>query len=329
MTIAITGANGHVGANLVRTLLQQGERVRVVLFESSAALEGLDVQRVQGDVRNANALRAALRGAHLVFHLAGNISIDKSTDAHLAPINIEGTRNVALVCREVGARLVHFSSIHASSPYPRAEVVDETRPLCDEASVPAYDRSKADGERAVMQLVESGGLDAVTVAPSGIIGPHDYRPSLMGRTLLEWYDGRAPGLVTGGFNWVDVRDVVDGAIAAAKRGARGARYLLTGHWLSVTELAKMVHATGGKRPPRFVSPMWLARTLAPLAAAYVRRRGGSPRFTPESLHALRHHRHISHDKATRELGYAPRPLEVTVADTLRWFAERRATSPVR
>lgn len=273
------------------------------------------------DIRDIAQVRKALRDADVVYHLAGVISIDRSTDAQLVPVNVHGARHVAQVCLESGVgKLIHFSSIHALSPNPVQDPVTEERPLATEPSVPAYDRSKADGDREILKSVQQG-LHAVTIHPTGVIGPDDRIPSQMGGTLLDMYHGRLAGALDGGFNWVDVRDVVTGTLAAAEQGAAGERFLLGGHWASVTELCDLVHELGGARRPLLTAPMWLARAVAPLSAAVVRNMGGRPHLTSEALHALRHHRHIDTSKAQQRLGFQARPLRETLADTLQWFRQ--------
>src|SRR5207237_8277691 len=165
-------------------------------------------------------------------------------------------------------RLCHFSSIHALSPEPRNGTVDEARPLAEKSWLPD-DRSKAGGEREIKKGVERG-LDAVTVNPTAVLGPHDYRPSPLGSVLLDLYRRKLPGLVDGGFDWVDVRDVVAGALAAAEKGRTGERYLLGGARRTVLELAREVEKVTGARPPRFVSPMWLARASAAFGTGLAR-----------------------------------------------------------
>lgn len=328
MTVAVTGASGHVGANLVRTLLAQGRRVRVLIHEESQALMGLDVERIAGDVRDPAALDRAFAGARAVFHLAARISISGDHGGRVQAVNATGTRNVVAACRRAGAaRLVHFSSIHAFSPLP-AGPIDETRALNDVPDALAYERSKVEGERAVLAGVAEG-LDAVIVNPTAILGPHDYRPSPMGTVLLDLYRRRFPALVDGGFNWVDVRDVVAGALAAEQKGRRGERYILSGRWTTFAELAALVSDITRVPTPRMVTPMWLARVGAGVTEIYGRVTGAPVRFTGESLKALRHWREVSCDKARRELGYEPRPLHDTVADTFSWFHEAGVIPAVR
>ena len=324
--VAVTGASGHVGANLVRALIERGRKVRAIVHRDLRALEGLEVEQARADVLDRPSLERAFSGCEAVYHLAVHISISKRDAAIASRINAEGTRNVVEACKAANVgRLVHFSSIHAFSTLPRDETIDEGRPLAGgEAS--AYDRSKADADRAVLQAVEEG-LNAVILNPTAVLGPHDYKPSYMGKTLLAIYHRDLKALVRGGFDWVDVRDVVQGALQAERLAGSGERFLLSGTWLSIAELARLVGETTGRRVVRFVSPMWLARFGVPFVALAASIGKTEPLYTSESLHALRNHRYISHGKAARELGYNPRPLSDTLRDTFAWFGEQGYLEP--
>ena len=321
MTTVVTGASGHVGGNLVRELCARGRKVRAMVHTEARALEGLDVEIVKGDVRDVGSLRRVFAGADRVFHLAALISIGGDRGGLVPATNVGGARNVATAAHDCGVeRLVHFSSIHAFHIAAHGRAVDETRPRADTPAHGAYDRSKAAGEAAVREVIGRG-LDAVIVNPTAVLGRHDYGPSRMGRVLLDLYHRRLPSLVDGGFNWVDVRDVVAGALAAEEKGRTGESYILSGNWCSLADLAAMVEEVTGKRPPRINSPMWLARTGAPFIELFGRLTGKEALYTAESLAALRANRSVSHEKATRELGYRPRPTAETVADTYQWLAE--------
>jgi dihydroflavonol-4-reductase len=317
--VVVTGASGHIGGNLVRALVARGTRPRVLVHEDSRALAGLDVEVIAGDVLDAPSLAHAFEDVDVVYHLAARISLVERDEPLTRAVNVDGTRNVVEACLAASVRrLVHFSSIHALSTHPVDAPVDELRPLVEREPVPHYDRSKADGEREVLAGVARG-LDAVIVNPTGVIGPHDHRPSHMGEVFVDLYHRRLSGLVVGGFDWVDVRDVVAGALVAADRGRCGERYLLAGHRATMRELAGLVEELTGRRAPRMVAPMWLARAAVPFATAIARLTRGRPRLTSASLHALRNHRAVVHAKATSELAYTPRPLRESVADTLAWF----------
>jgi dihydroflavonol-4-reductase len=189
-----------------------------------------------------------------------------------------------------------------------------------------YTRSKAAGEEEVRQGVARG-LDAVILYPSAIIGPHDYRLGFPNSGLLAILNGKLWALVDGGFDWADVRDVAYGALQAAVCAPSGERYILSGHWASLSDLADLAEEIVGLRPPRLVFPMWLARIGAPFALALGRLNGGRPLFTPAALKPLGGNYCISHERATQDLGYHPRPLKETMVDTWNWFENDRAPRP--
>jgi dihydroflavonol-4-reductase len=323
MKVAVTGASGHVGANLTRALVDAGHHVRALVRNKRRGLDGLGLEFVDGTLEDEAGLTRAFFGVERVYHLAARISIAPGDEAEVHATNVVGTRHVVAACLAARVpRLVHFSSIHALAPTPHDLAIDETRPLTS-GNVPPYDRSKAAAEREVLDGIARG-LDAVIVNPTAILGPHDYGPSAMGRVLLDLYHRRLPALVDGGFDWVDVRDVVAGAMRAADVAPAGARYLLSGEHRSVRDLAVLVEELTGARAPRLVSPMWLARLGAPFATAAARISRRQPLYTSQSLHALRNHQLVSHDKATRELGYRARPLRETLTAVYDWFRQAGA-----
>jgi len=322
MTVVITGASGHLGANLVRALVAQGQTVRALVHKDRRALEGVDCACVDADVCDLESLRRAFVGADVVYHLAGHISILMSDWPTAEAINVQGTHNVVQACLDCGVRrLVHFSSVQAMVQEPLDEVMNETRPLVESPSAPPYDRSKAAGEREVLDGIARG-LDAVILCPTCVIGPNDYRPSLFGAALLAIVRGEMPALVRGGFDWVDARDVADCAMRAATMATSGSKYIVSGHWLTVQELARTAGSIRGVHVPWFVCPLGLVRLAAPVAVAWARLRGQRATFTSVMVRALQGCRVMSHVRATRELGYAPRPFRTTLEDTLGWFAEQ-------
>ncbi|MEM6991939.1 MAG: NAD-dependent epimerase/dehydratase family protein [Myxococcota bacterium] len=322
MTVVVTGATGHVGGSLVRALLDQGKSVRALVHRSRDALRGLDVEVFAGGVNDADAVRAAFEGADVVYHLAAMISISGDPDGRVFRTNVEGARTVATVAREVGVRrFVHFSSVHAFDHSRPGEITEDTPRVSDDPERNfAYDRSKAQGEVAVREQVALG-LDAVVVHPSGVIGPHDFGPSRFGKALLTMARGRMPALTPGGYDWVDARDVVSSAMAAAERGRTGQSYLLTGRYVALQEIADRVAAITGARAPLFTVPLPLAQAVAPVGAAVARALKSEPLFTDESLSVLNTGVRFNHGLAARELGHAPRDFGATLADTLRWFHE--------
>jgi dihydroflavonol-4-reductase len=230
-------------------------------------------------------------------------------------------RNVVQACLQTGVkRLVHFSSIHAIQQEPLDAPLDETRPRVNGSKIAPYDRSKALGEIAVRKGIEQG-LDAVILNPTAIFGPYDFRPSFFGEALIHMTNGDLPALVPGGFDWVDARDVAAGAIRAAETAPTGESYLLSGHWRSVRDIAALVSEISGRPAPKLSLPTWVAYLGAPIMALHAKLTNQRPLYTGVSLAALKSNPHISHAKASQDLGYQPRPFRDTIENTLSWFTE--------
>jgi dihydroflavonol-4-reductase len=331
MPVLVTGAAGHLGANLVRALLAQGRSVRALVYRDRRALEGLDLEYFQGDVGSAESMAEACAGCDVVYHLAVHISLRDENWPRMLAINVDGTRNVVNACIEQGVkRLVHFSSVHALKNEPLDRPIDETRALVGKGDALPYDLSKAMSELEVQKGIERG-LDAIIINPTGIIGPHDPKPSHFGAVLLALARRQLPALIAGGFDWVDARDVCQGALRAETVAPRGSKYLLSGHWICIEDIATHVEDICGVRRPKFVAPMWLARLGIPFSPIIFQLGADRSLYSSASLQVLRANPDVSHAKATKELGYRPRPIRETLADTLLWFQENgyleRATSP--
>lgn len=324
MKVAITGATGHIGTNLVRALRARGHRLRVLVHSSHDALDVPDVERLHGDVRDTGVVNRLCDGVEVVFHLAALISIEGDRGGRVSSINVDGPRNVARAARRAGVRrMVHVSSVHAFRHVDGA-VVDETSPrVAQDERFFAYDRSKAAGEIEVRREVERG-LDAVVAHPSGVVGPYDHAPSRMGRVIRLLARGLLPAVIPGAYDFVDVRDVVVGLLGALERGRTGESYLLTGHGISIRELAERVASITGQRRPWFTVPERLAQLVAPVGARVARVIGAEPLFTRESLAVITSNVRFDHGRATRELGYNVRPFEDTLVDTIRWHEAARA-----
>lgn len=324
MTSVVTGASGHLGANLVRWLKGQGHQVRALVHRESHALDGVDVEVHRADILDVGSLRRAFSGARHVYHLAGKISTYGDPDGSVLSTNVQGTENVVQACLSCGIeRLVHCSSVQAFDFHrTRQELLDETVPLVPlDSKRPWYDRSKAESERRVQAGIKRG-LDAVIVNPTGVAGPNDFGPSRLGQVFLDLRDRKLPSLTQGGFDFVDVRDVAQGMTLALERGRTGENYLLGNRSVSLQELARLAQKVTGSAPPAFTAPLWLAKCTAPLVELEARLRHKEPLYSGESLGALSLNRPVCHDKATRELGYSTRPLEETVADVYASFESR-------
>jgi dihydroflavonol-4-reductase len=324
MLTVVTGASGHVGANLVRALLQKGRTVRAVVREDTRSIDGLEVEKVKADVLDPDSLEKAFSGAEIVYHCAANIVVAGKVPEPIIRVNTHGPMNVAEAALKNNVRrLIHFSSIHAISEYPLDEPVKESNGLVkDHERALPYSRSKAIGQHNVLGFVEKG-LDVVVVNPSSVIGRHDYKLSHMGETIRDMAAGRLPMLVPGGYDFVDVRDLVETAIAAETKGRTGEAYLASGHYASVRELAELVHQGGGKKPPAMTCPLWVGYMASPFAVAWGTMLRKRPRFCAASLQVLQSNARTDNTKARTELGHEPRPLAETAADTVAWWRGAR------
>jgi dihydroflavonol-4-reductase len=320
--VAVTGASGHIGANLVRELVGRGYEVVTLIRKSSDALDGLDVIRVEGDVLDLPSLRRAFRGAGQVYHLAAYISIQAGDNEKLERINVEGTRNVLAACEAEGvATLVYFSSIHALILEPLDQPVTEENPLLGGRTGQAadYDYSKANAERLVRHN-QCETLATRIIYPTAVLGPNDFNRSLFGQAILKMAQGHLPALVAGGFDWVDARDVAWGAVEAAEKGVDKDRFILSGHYLAMPEVAAVIAELTGIAAPRLTCPAWLAGVFAPLMSSWARLTGETPLYTRDSLATLSTNKVMSHARASRKLSYQPRPFRDSMVDSLRFYS---------
>jgi len=328
--ISITGATGHIGNVLVRKLLARGEKVRALILpgEDCTSLQDLKLDRSEGDVLDLPSLKRAFQGSRIIYHLAGIISIMPGKNPTIKRVNVQGTRNVIRAAHEAGAhRLVYTSSIHALFRSPHGTTIDERTPFDPDHAISAYDQSKAEASLLVMDAACLG-MNTVIVCPTGVIGPFDYRGSEMGQLILDAMQSKPQFYVDGAYDFVDVRDVAEGLILACEKGRRGESYILSGERLGVERLMAMVQKVSGMQTKLIKIPMGFAHIVALFAPLYYRLRRSKPRFTPYALATVTSNSNISNVKAMRELGYIPRPLSESIADTVQWFREYRRLSPV-
>jgi dihydroflavonol-4-reductase len=321
--IAVTGGTGHIGNVLVRELVARGDRVRVLVTRGHSAgpIASLPMEAVEGDVRDAASVRSFVDGADLVYHIAGVIRISPGKGGLLHDVNVGGVNNVLAACANAKvSRLVYTSSVHAFVELPQGVCLDEEGPMDEHKVRGHYARSKAEATLAVRAAAQAG-LDTVVTYPSGVIGPHDYKPSEMGQLVLDLAHHRLPAYVDGAYDFVDVRDVVAGLIAAADRGRAGEGYLLCGHRLGVKEIVDTVCNVTGARPPALRAPRRAIRAVSRVTPAYYWITRKKPLFTTYSIDVLYSNCEMTCAKARRELGYEPRPFLETVEDTVRWFRQ--------
>jgi dihydroflavonol-4-reductase len=321
--ILVTGGSGHIGNVLVRKLVATGEKVRALILpgEDCSSLDGLDIERVEGNVINPLTLQRAFKGVQDVYHLAGIISIMPGHNPMVRRVNLDGTTNIIHAAHEAGIhRLIYTSSIHALNRAPHGTTINESIPFDPVHAISAYDRSKAEASLAVLEAAHQG-LNAVIVCPTGVIGPYDFRGSEMGQIIRDAMNNKPQLCVNGAYDFVDVRDVADGLIQAATKGRQGESYILSGERITITWLVQVVQKLVGLKSIIFQIPMGLARFAANFAPFYYRLSRTKPRLTPYAIATVESNSVISNNKARHELGYTPRALTQTIRDTVSWFID--------
>jgi dihydroflavonol-4-reductase len=322
MKIAVTGASGHVGANLCRMLIDRGHEVKALIHNSTKGIEDLGLEFVYGEINSEADLRKLCSGCEVVFHLAACISIRKN-DKKCRTINTESCITLLKAAKNEGVRkIIHFSSIHAYEQEPLDIELDETRSLALEGGA-SYERSKAMGQK-IMTEASSPQLEVVVLNPTAILGPNDFQPSLLGSAVIRFFRGQNPSLLPGGYNWVDVRDVCSAAINAIELGVPGESYLLGGSWQSLKTMAATIEKLGGHKAPWLYLPMSIAYLGAIFLNLHATITKSIPLYTAMSLETLKHgHKKISSRKAAKALAFKARPFEETMADTITWFKENK------
>ncbi|NBT14357.1 MAG: NAD-dependent epimerase/dehydratase family protein [Planctomycetia bacterium] len=322
----VTGATGLVGNNVVRLLVREGRSVRAVVRTAGRTLEGLHVQIANAALEDEAALDRALDGATTVVHAAAMVHCGWRHRDEMHAANVAGTSRVARAARRAGARLVHVSSVDAIGLTHDGSPADEETPPGGMPECP-YVVTKREAERAVLDEVDRG-LDAVIVNPVYMIGPWDWKPS-SGRMLLEVGAGKGLFAPPGANDFVDVRDVAAGIVAAIDKGARGRRYILGGHALSYLDAWRIFARVAGRMQPLGVAPRLAVRIAGWVgdAASLLTRRELPVNSAAATMSMLPHN--FSSARAVRELGYSFRPFEATAADAWHWFVEHGYARAVR
>ena len=322
-TVGVTGATGHLGSKLCIDLVDLGYKVKAMHCNQSPSVDLSEVFWVKGNVLYEETIGAFVEGCDYVIHCAASISIDGDKDGSVQLINVEGTKNVLKCCVKHNVkRLIHVSSTHAVLEGPQASPFDESRPYKEKEHF-AYDYSKACGEQFVLEYAAEG-LDAIVVRPSGIIGSPDDQPSLLGKAVIDMYNGKVPLLPEGGYNYIDLSDVSASIIAALTKGQKGEVYLLAGNYYSMKDFARLLEEVSGKEMPKIIVPSWFLLGLIPFVRFYSFVTGKPSSFTKESIVTLKlGHKNMRIDKAIKDLGHSPRPLKESLEELLNWFEKKK------
>ena len=317
----ITGGSGHVGANLIRQLINDDWKVRCLVNKDIRAFAGLNIELVEGNILDSLFLEKKMWGCYAVFHAAAIVGVENINAEEMERVNVQGTKamcNAALMSKI--ERFIYFSSIHAYEQKPLEDVLNENRILVSDSRSSEYDLTKARAENEVNEAHKKG-LHTVILNPTGILGPNDFKPSRMGQLITNIMNQKMPITINAGFNWVDVRDVCSAAIESVDKANPGNNYILSGKWASFQDLSEIVSKQIGKKTRWVTLPFWVAYLYLPFSYLFSKIFLKRPLFSVGSLRALAVQASPLNKKARDRLAFDPRPLDETIKDTIDWLVK--------
>ena len=318
----VTGASGFVGWHVARLLIERGHRVRALVRASSSVPE-LEVERVTGDLRDPASLERAVSGCGLVFHVAADYRLWSKNPGELYRSNVEGTRNMLSAAQAAGVERFVYTSTVGCIGIPAGGVGDESHLVSLTEMTGAYKRSKFLAEQAAIEFAHKG-FPVVIVNPTAPMGDHDFKPTPTGQIVLDFLNGAMPMFIDTGLNIVSVRDVAMGHLLACEKGKVGERYILGSENMTLGEILGELAKITGVKPPSFQLPYFVAWGAGFATTAWASLTGTPPRVPLEAVRMAKTKMWVSHEKASRELGYSPEPARHALADAAAWFAGWRS-----
>jgi len=328
--VAVTGATGLVGNNVVRFFLKLGFDILAVVHpeEGLQPLEGLSVKVVRADITNPEQIKEALKGAEAVVHAAGLVSITEASKHKLEAVNVEGTKNVIEACKANGVKkLIYISSIHAL-PADEEGPIRETKDLSVNRVQGAYAKTKVKATLLAFQAAKDG-LCTVVLHPTGIVGPYDFRTSIVGKLIINALSGKLKWYVSGGYDFVDTRDVAKATYLALERGKCGENYIVAGDYISMKDFLEQCFKTAGKPFNLKEIPYGLALAVSAFMEWYEVSKGKEPQMSIYALKTLRSKSDIDSSKIREELGFEPMPMTQTVKDLTNWYLSRMKEAEIK
>ena len=324
MTTLVTGATGFVGSHVARQLVNAGHPVRVLVRRNSNArlLEGLSVERAEGDLRDALSLDRAMKGIRRVFHVAADYRLWTRNPDEIYQTNVEGTRLLLEAAGRAGVDRVIYTSTVATIAVPTGDgsLPNEATQASLGQMIGHYKRSKFLAELEAIKAASSG-VPVVIVNPTAPVGPGDWKPTPTGRIIVDFLNGKMPAYVDTGLNVVAVEDVAAGHLLAAENGRIGERYILGACNMTLKEILDALAKITGRPAPRVKMPHAVALAAGYADQWFSRLTGREPQIPVEGVKMSRHRMFVASDKAVRELGYKPTSVEAALERAVRWYEE--------
>lgn len=320
--VLVTGASGFLGWHVARLLLERNYAVRALVRQGSR-IEGIDVERVTGDLRDASSLERAVGGCGLVFHVAADYRLWAKNPSELYLSNVEGTRNLLKSAQKAGVERVVYTSTVGCIGIPLGGIGDESVPVTLGDMAGDYKRSKFQAEQVALEFARSG-LPVIIVNPTAPVGDHDVKPTPTGKIVVDFLNGDMPAFIDTGLNIVDVHDTALGHLLACEMGRPGERYILGSENLTLAQILQKLAEITGRKPPKVRLPYAVAWTAGVFSTAWAGVTGKPPRVPMDAVRMAAKKMWVTHQKATRELGFHPGPADIALAKAVEWFRSAKS-----
>jgi dihydroflavonol-4-reductase len=284
-------------------------------------LRELEVERVEGDLRDADSLKSVLSGCGLVFHVAADYRLWAKDPSVLYASNVEGTRNLLDAAVAAGAERIVYTSTVGCIGIPKGGIGTEDAPVSIADMTGHYKRSKWLAEQVVIEKARAG-VPVVIVNPTAPVGDHDWKPTPTGKVIVDFLKDRLPGYIDTGLNFVDAGDTALGHIQAAERGRVGERYILGCENLTMEQLLERLARLSGKTQRATRVPYAAAYAAGLVSTAWATISGKPPIAPIEGVRMARKKMFATHEKARKELGFEPGPVDAALRKAIEWFRSR-------
>jgi len=330
MTTLVTGAAGFLGSHVARQLVARGEDVRVLMRPSSSnrAISDLSLEYVTGDLRDPASLERAMKGVRRVFHVAADYRLWAKKPADIYDSNVGGTKNLLAAAKRADVEQLIYTSTVATIAVDRPELPNEFTDAKLEEMVGHYKRSKWLAEREALQAAREG-LPVIVAMPTTPVGPWDWKPTPTGKIILDFLNGKMPGYVETGLNFVGVEECAAGHLLASEKGKAGERYLLGAENLSLKELLDTLAKITGLPAPSMKIPHGLALGVAYVETGFSRLLGKEPQIPVEGVKIAQHKMFVDVSRAQRELGFQPGSVAAALERAVRWYRANGYVFPRR
>src|SRR5882757_4230955 len=330
MSTLVTGAAGFLGSHVTRQLVVRGDDVRVLLRASSTnrAVADLPLEYVTGDLRDPASLERAMKGVKRVFHVAADYRLWAKRKQDIYDSNVGGTKNLLDAAKRAGVEQLIYTSTVATIAVDRPQHPNEFTDAKLEEMVGHYKRSKWMAEKEALGAVRSG-LPVIVAMPTTPVGPWDWKPTPTGKIILDFLNGRMPGYVKTGLNFVGVEECAAGHLLIAERGKVGERYLLGAENLTLKEMLDTLAKITGLAAPKLKIPHGLALGVAYANTVFSRLLGREPGIPVEGVKIAQHMMFVNAKRAQKELGFKPGSVAAALERAVRWYADNGYVSPHR